>query len=236
MKRSLLSPLLTIALIIVSTTMIAYAQDDATGTRNMMRFGTDTTVCTQDARRCPDGSFVGRTGPRCEFAACPGETRENIQSNRAEFQQNMEARQEAFQARMNGFREEKIAIMINLMKRRFTAAIGRLENIADRIETRIEKIEDATDTDLSDARDYLSDAREHINTAEDLLDDAGTSTAASLFDNASTTLGNRFGILRELFADAKEELQAARALLSDALRSMGQSRDTTLPATTTSSN
>lgn len=28
-------------------------------------------VCTQDAEMCPDGSYVGRTGPNCEFAACP---------------------------------------------------------------------------------------------------------------------------------------------------------------------
>lgn len=29
--------------------------------------------CTQEAKICPDGSSVGRTGPNCEFAACPGE-------------------------------------------------------------------------------------------------------------------------------------------------------------------
>lgn len=29
--------------------------------------------CTMEARICPDGSSVGRTGPNCEFAACPGE-------------------------------------------------------------------------------------------------------------------------------------------------------------------
>lgn len=28
-------------------------------------------VCMQEARVCPDGSYVGRTGPQCEFAACP---------------------------------------------------------------------------------------------------------------------------------------------------------------------
>ena len=28
-------------------------------------------ACTADARVCPDGSYVGRTGPNCEFAACP---------------------------------------------------------------------------------------------------------------------------------------------------------------------
>ncbi len=30
------------------------------------------TICTQDALHCPDGTYVGRTGPNCEFAACPG--------------------------------------------------------------------------------------------------------------------------------------------------------------------
>ncbi|QQR83391.1 hypothetical protein IPJ72_06390 [Candidatus Peregrinibacteria bacterium] len=28
-------------------------------------------MCTMDAKQCPDGSFVGRQGPNCEFAACP---------------------------------------------------------------------------------------------------------------------------------------------------------------------
>ncbi|MBI5134295.1 MAG: hypothetical protein HZA81_02840 [Candidatus Taylorbacteria bacterium] len=28
-------------------------------------------VCTMDAKLCPDGSYVGRTGPDCQFAACP---------------------------------------------------------------------------------------------------------------------------------------------------------------------
>lgn len=27
--------------------------------------------CTMDAMECPDGSFVGRVAPSCEFAACP---------------------------------------------------------------------------------------------------------------------------------------------------------------------
>ena len=28
-------------------------------------------ACTMEAKQCPDGSYVGRTGPRCEFAECP---------------------------------------------------------------------------------------------------------------------------------------------------------------------
>jgi len=29
-------------------------------------------ACTLEAKQCPDGSYVSRTGPNCEFAACPG--------------------------------------------------------------------------------------------------------------------------------------------------------------------
>ncbi len=28
-------------------------------------------VCSQEAKICPDGTSVGRSGPNCEFAACP---------------------------------------------------------------------------------------------------------------------------------------------------------------------
>ncbi len=28
-------------------------------------------ACTQEAKQCSDGSYVGRTGPNCEFSACP---------------------------------------------------------------------------------------------------------------------------------------------------------------------
>jgi hypothetical protein len=28
-------------------------------------------ACTQEAKQCPDGSYVSRTGPNCEFQACP---------------------------------------------------------------------------------------------------------------------------------------------------------------------
>lgn len=31
----------------------------------------EATFCTMDAKICPDGSYVGRIPPTCEFAACP---------------------------------------------------------------------------------------------------------------------------------------------------------------------
>jgi hypothetical protein len=28
-------------------------------------------ACTMEAKLCPDGSYVSRTGPNCEFESCP---------------------------------------------------------------------------------------------------------------------------------------------------------------------
>lgn len=35
---------------------------------------TEPVACHADAKICPDGSVVARTGPNCEFAACPSDT------------------------------------------------------------------------------------------------------------------------------------------------------------------
>lgn len=35
-------------------------------------------VCTQEAKQCPNGSYVSRTGPNCEFAPCPELKQENM--------------------------------------------------------------------------------------------------------------------------------------------------------------
>lgn len=37
-------------------------------------------ACTQEAKQCPDGSYVGRTGPNCEFAKCPTSGGEKLES------------------------------------------------------------------------------------------------------------------------------------------------------------
>lgn len=34
-------------------------------------------ACTADAKLCPDGTAVGRSGPNCEFAPCPSEDEPN---------------------------------------------------------------------------------------------------------------------------------------------------------------
>lgn len=38
-------------------------------------------ACTLDAKVCPDGSSVGRSGPNCEFEACPSVTSDSVLPN-----------------------------------------------------------------------------------------------------------------------------------------------------------
>lgn len=51
--------------------------------------------CTMDAKMCPDGSYVGRVGPSCEFAACPGTSKDDINpvSLRALMQKEFDGRE-----------------------------------------------------------------------------------------------------------------------------------------------
>lgn len=59
---SLLSAALFVGILIAfinpQITIVPHEDSDAIG-------------CTMEALQCPDGSYVGRTGPNCEFAACP---------------------------------------------------------------------------------------------------------------------------------------------------------------------
>lgn len=40
---------------------------------NKINMDDEQIACTMKAKLCPDGSAVGRIGPKCEFALCPGE-------------------------------------------------------------------------------------------------------------------------------------------------------------------
>jgi len=57
-----------IAVALLGLVWIGWAQFETWRTNT---YGEKQTVCTLEAKQCPDGSFVGRTGPNCEFATCP---------------------------------------------------------------------------------------------------------------------------------------------------------------------
>ena len=43
---------------------IEYINPEASNSKNKI-------VCTEEAKLCPDGSYVSREGPNCEFKECP---------------------------------------------------------------------------------------------------------------------------------------------------------------------
>lgn len=69
MKNSVLLWSILIGIIVVG--FVAYAMMSLRTTPDDIRPGTGK-ACTLEAKLCPDGSAVGRTGPNCEFSPCPG--------------------------------------------------------------------------------------------------------------------------------------------------------------------
>lgn len=55
------------------TTMMSVEPDEGSGAGAGAPGEGEMTACTMDAKQCPDGSYVGRTGPNCTFEPCPSE-------------------------------------------------------------------------------------------------------------------------------------------------------------------
>lgn len=77
MKSKRLSPLiiylLTLAVIfVIGVGVLAYYNlNQSAGEAANVPLTNGTKACTLEAKQCPDGSYVGRTGPNCEFKLCP---------------------------------------------------------------------------------------------------------------------------------------------------------------------
>lgn len=54
-------------IIVVITAFVTYYFISSKVNKNEQAF------CTMEAKMCPDGSYVGREGPNCEFAKCKRE-------------------------------------------------------------------------------------------------------------------------------------------------------------------
>ena len=60
-------------------------------------------ACTMEAKLCPDGTYVGRTGPNCEFAKCPDEISLNTKYISAEkWPPDIEITADAFSCNVGG--------------------------------------------------------------------------------------------------------------------------------------
>ncbi len=142
------------------------------------------------------------------------ETRKELWKERAE---TMKENREEMREKVAEFRKEKAGIFVDRIKGKFEWAINWLQNIHDRMETRVAKIEDETDIDLTEAKGYLDDAQTHIDEALDALkaivvDDSDDATDE---DNKTKVDG-----VREKFAEAKTHIKEARESLRLAMQSI----------------
>jgi len=62
--------LLAILAIVPLLAACAHSATHTAGEKDAAVSPTPQIMCTQDARQCPDGSWVGRSSPKCEFK-CP---------------------------------------------------------------------------------------------------------------------------------------------------------------------
>lgn len=73
-KLTLIFAVLFLVLVGVAGAFYFYPATPVSPTAVVPTASTTPTACTEEAKVCPDGSSVGRTGPKCEFAECPAAT------------------------------------------------------------------------------------------------------------------------------------------------------------------
>ncbi|OGF64159.1 hypothetical protein A2661_00230 [Candidatus Giovannonibacteria bacterium RIFCSPHIGHO2_01_FULL_45_24] len=92
-------------------------------------------------------------------------------TKRETFKKEAEQRINALKKRVGEERAKRIEQFFNQMVRKFENAIDRLNGLADRIESRLQKSEEAGH-DVSKIKDQLKSARDKISAAETALSDA----------------------------------------------------------------
>ncbi len=73
MRIGLIIPLMLLAACSVAVPTDTAKKPSPAGPLPPVLLDEERVVCPADVKQCGDDSFVSRTGPRCEFAACPAD-------------------------------------------------------------------------------------------------------------------------------------------------------------------
>lgn len=210
---------------------------------------TSMTVCTMEAKICPDGSSVGRQGPNCEFAPCPAgvrtspptraypkasTTQAQIKEDRKEFKEETKEKRENFREDSKEKRElAKLQAMVRIVINRLNATIIRLERIVAKLDTRIAKFREkgadvtvATKTS-ADAKISLADARIKLN-AIVIPTSIATSTATTTKESMKSSIKEIESIIKKAHKAVEEALKS--------FKGMSVKATTTATASTTITN
>ncbi len=153
-------------------------------------------MCTQEAKQCPDGSYVGRTGPNCEFAKCPNSVSTStsatprqglIQKLKNVIENKKEVREEVknkIQDRVSSTTAQRIENRFEKIAIKYLRTIEREEAIMAKIVSRIEKIK-VNGGNVVEAEKLVAEAKVHLEEARTAY--ATLKTAAVNTDNATST-------------------------------------------------
>ncbi len=163
-----------------------------------------------------------RLETRDDIAERLEERREALQENRGE---RVEDRRDAMKSRLT----ERAAKMFRLVLARLNAAVDRLENIASRIDSRIEKLEDRG-LDMAETKALQVTAKAKIAEAQVAVN---AIVAPVLPVGASTTpqqVNDALKVTRDAAKKAEEAILAARMALRDVVKELKASDDTQVEA------
>lgn len=185
-------------------------------------------ACTMEARQCSDGSFVGRSGPNCEFAKCPdGEkletegllpspkTREVVDTKREEIKREIEAEKEKIKKEIRLKREELKAKM-DVLK----------ENIKDEKNTTKAKIKEERIYAREKALEKFDKMVENITGIKDKIE-----MHLTYFDTKKVdTTGARVFLdtIKTKLNDTEMKIATAHELLSNSVEELTKEEKTTL--------
>lgn len=214
---------------------VAHAQSEASTSQPVM--------CTADAFECPDGSFVGRTTPDCEFI-CPSSsstTKGEVasSSDQTPVPTSVKPREDVRPERqmaLSTARQERIINLSANVSNRMDAVVSRLFNIIDRFETRITTMNQAGSdttaaaTSLRTAAATLGEARVLLGEIDSIVISATTSEAPY---SAWQTVNERYDTIAERIKTSHATLKQTLALLKVA--PAADVATTTLPLANTAS-
>lgn len=179
--------------------------------------------CTADVKVCSDGSYVSRSGPSCEFGSCPTKTegvgtKVDLEKKKREtIKDEIEAKRESIKNSVEERRQnatnkikERIDQFVQNIVDRYEAAVNRLEKLAERIDSRISKME-ADKIDVKKAKELMVTAKSKIATAKTSI----ASITTTIGTNATTTalMKEEFKAIKIQVEKAKEDIKAAHQAL-----------------------
>lgn len=159
--------------------------------------------------------------------------RDEIEAKKESLKNSVEERRQNAEDKI----KERMDQFVQNVKNRYEAAISRLGILADRIDSRIAKIEKqntlketSESTDLSKAKELMVVAREKIEIAKISITDIASTTITTTNTSASTTkeiLKQKFNIIKTQIKKAKEDIKTAHAALVDVVNSLkpGQNKE-----------